>query len=130
MKASFNTENVKYELSELGYTRNGHFVQGKVTLKQLTIGKPAILEFELNNFVQVIHTDIVMDIEKCPAFFKMKMSLDVHPYKIRIKRNDKDIISMRIGTEVEIKQWVKERYPKEDVEYKIAPIPVRRKGVS
>ena len=131
MKAIFNTEKVQYELSTSGYTRNGHFVQGEVTLKQLTIGQPAVIEFKLNDYVQVIRTDIVTDIRECPAYFKMKMNTEVHPYVVTIRRGGGHVLkTMKIGTESEVKKWLSEGYPGADYSLKVAPIPVRKKGVS
>jgi hypothetical protein len=131
MKAIFTTEKVRYELSNLGYSRNGNFVQGEVTLKELSIAKPAVIEFKLKQFVQVIRTDVVTDIEDCPTYFKMKMNTESHPYKISGTRKDGSKIAlMKIGTEKEVRKWVSEKYPGEEISYRIAPIPVRTKGVS
>ena len=131
MKAVFNTEKVKYELSTSGYTRNGHFVQGEVTLKQLSIGQSACIEVNSNGFKQVIRTDIVTDIEVCPAYFKMKMNTEVHPYKITIRHSASHVLkTMKIGTEIEVKEFIKKMYPNEKVDYEIASIPTRKRGIS
>ncbi|OIJ11503.1 hypothetical protein BKP35_12225 [Anaerobacillus arseniciselenatis] len=131
MNAIFTTEKVKYEVNRLGYTRNGHFVQGEVNLKQLTIGQPAIIEFKLNGHKQIIKTDTVTDIEQCPDCFKNRLDKEVHPYNISVIRKDRSIIKlMRIGTEEQVRKWVTNRFPNEKITYRIAPIPVRKKGVS
>lgn len=131
MKAIFTTEKVRYELSDSGYTRNGHFVQGEVTLKELSIGQPAIIEFKLKQYAQVIRTDVVTDIEQCPVYFKMKMNTEVHPYKISVSRkNGQSLKLMKIGTEKEVREWLSDKYPDEEISYRIAPIPVRKIGVS
>ncbi|MEQ2527689.1 hypothetical protein WMO40_13340 [Bacillaceae bacterium CLA-AA-H227] len=131
MKAVFNTEKVTYELSKSGYTRNGHFVQGEVTLKELSIGQPACIEVNSNGYKQVIRTDIVTDIEVCPAFFKMKMNTEVHPYKITIRRSEGHVLStMKIGTEKEVKAAISKMYPDCKVNYEISPIPTRKRGIS
>ncbi|QOK30028.1 hypothetical protein IIE26_27050 (plasmid) [Cytobacillus oceanisediminis] len=131
MKAIFSTEKVKYELNKSGYSRNGHFVQGEVRLKQLSIGQPSIIEVKVNKYVQVIRTDIVTDIDVCPAYFKMMMSTEVHPYKISVIREDGDIVKlMKIGTEIEVREWISKKYPGEEISYRIAPIPVSNKGAS
>lgn len=129
--AIFTTEKVKYEVSRLGYSRNGHFVQGEATLKQLSIGECAVLEVKINDHVQVIKTDIVTDIIECPTIFKMKMDKEVHPYNISVFRKDRSVVKlMRIGTEAEVRAWVTNRFSDEKISYRIAPIPVRRKSVS
>lgn len=129
--AIFTTEKVKYEVSRLGYSRNGHFVQGEATLKQLSIGECAVIEVKINGHIQVIKTDIITDIFECPAIFKKKMDKEVHPYNISVFRKDRSVVKlMRIGTEAEVGTWITNRFPNEKITYRIAPIPVRRKGVS
>jgi hypothetical protein len=131
MKAIFTTEKVKYELNDKGYTRNGHFVQGMVTLKDLSIGQPAVIEFKLNQYVQVIRTDVVTDIEVCPIYFKQKMDTEIHPYNISVIRQNGGINKlMKIGTETDVREWLSDKYPNEEISYRIAPVPVKRKGVS
>lgn len=130
MKAIFKTEMVDYEVNRLGYTRNGHSVQGQVTVKQLTVGQPAIIECKSNNLVQVIKTDVVTDIVECSRLLKAKISQEVHPYKVSvITEKGKILTLMKIGTESEVKDWVSDRFPNEDVKYGIAPIPLKRKGI-
>jgi hypothetical protein len=131
MKAIFTTEKVKYELNEKSYTRNGHSVQGEVKLTELAIGQPAVIELKHNDFVQVIRTDIVTEIKECPIYFKKLMDTEIHPYKISITCRDGSIINqMRIGTETDVRGWLSERYPNDDVTYRITPIPLKRRGVS
>jgi hypothetical protein len=131
MKAIFTTEKVKYELNDKGYTRNGHSVQGEVTLKDLSIGQPAVIEFKLNQYVQVIRTDVVTDIEVCPIYFKQKMDTEIHPYNISVIRQNGGINKlMKIGTETEVRKWLSDKFPNEELSYRIAPVPVKRKGVS
>ncbi len=131
MRAIFNTEKVEYELGQSGYTRNGHFVRGEVSLKQLSIGQPAIIEVVTNGFKQVITTDVVVDIKECPAFFRIKMNTEVHPYIVTInKKGIKPFKRMKIGTEKEVRDWAKKTFPTATVSYKVAPIPVRAQGVS
>jgi hypothetical protein len=131
MKAIFTTEKVTYELNDKGYTRNGHSVQGEVTLKDLSIGQPAVIEFKLNQYVQVIRTDVVTDIEVCPIYFKQKMDTEIHPYNISVIRQNGGINKlMKIGTETEVRKWLSDKFPNEELSYRIAPVPVKRKGVS
>lgn len=131
MKAIFSTEKVKYEVSESGYSRNGHSVQADVILKELTIGQPAVIEVKTNGYEQLIRTDIVNDIELCPAYFKMKMKTEVHPYKITmISPSGTPLVTMRIGTAAEVEAHVKKMYPNEKVNYQIAPIPTKNRSVS
>lgn len=131
MKAIFSTEKVKYEVSESGYSRNGHFVHANVTLKELTIGQPAVIEVRLNGYEQIIRTDIVTDIEICPDYFKMKMKTEVHPYKITVTSpSGTPLVTMKIGTAAEVDEYVKKMYPNEKVNYQIAPIPTRKRRVS
>jgi hypothetical protein len=131
MKAIFTTEKVKYELSDKGYSRNGHFTQGEVTLKDLSVGQPAVIEFKLNDYVQVIRTAEVIDIEVCPIYFKQKMDTEIHPYNISVIRENGGITKlMKIGAEPEIRKWLSDKFPNEQISYRIAPVPVKRKGVS
>ena len=46
MKAKFRTEKVEYVIENGGYSRNGHFVQGEVKLKSLSIGSEAQIEIK------------------------------------------------------------------------------------
>lgn len=126
MLAKFRTEKVEYVIEKGGYSRNGHFVQGKVKIRSLSIGQPAQIEFISGEFAQLIRTDIVLDIEKCPIKFKMEMSNQVHPYRIKvINEKSKLITLMKIGTEKEVKNWIENRFNNCKVAYGIEPIPTR-----
>ena len=126
MKAKFRTEKVEYVIENGGYSRNGHFVQGEVKLKSLSIGSEAQIEIKTGAYTQLIRTDIVHSIDLCPAIFKMQMATEVHPYRIKVvNKNSKPGIFMKIGTEKEIQAYVKDRFKVKRLTYAIEPIPTR-----
>jgi hypothetical protein len=126
MLARFCTEKVEYVIEKCGYSRNGHFVQGEVKIRSLSIGQPAQFEINVGDYKQLIRTDMVMDIEKCPLNFKVEMGNQVHPYRIKVvNEKAKPITLMKIGTVKEVKNWIEKRFIGRKVTYGIEPIPTR-----
>lgn len=130
MKALFRTAHVEYLLENNGYSRNGHFVQGKVTLKQLAFGKPAIFEIETPGYSQVIRTDDVLDIQEMPLWVKGQVSNEVHPYRVYVSRkeNPAPLVVMKIGTKAEVEKWAKDRWSDEQIRISLIPIPASRQA--
>jgi len=130
MKAKFKTEKVEYVVTDRGYERNGHFVLGEVRLISLSMGEPAVFEVNTGRYTQQVRTDVVLEIMECPLPFKKEMSLQKHPYKVKVLRKGKSpIIVTRIGTESEVREWANDRWKDEEISLAIIPIPTGRKVI-
>jgi len=132
MKAKFRTEKVEYVVTDRGYVRNGHFVLGEIRLLSLSMGEPAVFEVKTPGYTQQIRTDIVLEIMECPLPFKKEMSLQRHPYKVKVLRKGQSpIIVTKIGTESEVHEWANNRWKEKDttIAISIIPIPTRKKVV-
>jgi len=122
MRAIFQTRKVDYEITNQGYSRNGHFTMAEVELKELSLGQSAVFEIRVGDSKRIIRTDSVMNIEECPRQFKEEMSNEVQAYKVKVMKENKPFIATKIGKREDVRRWAMKKYNAQESNVAIFPV--------